>query len=71
MEEPAPLPDSGRHSGEFVAFVAACMAKDPFRRPTAEALLGHPFIRKVGPHLPPRHPHLGYEACNEARNEMQ
>ena len=35
-------------SAECADFLAACMAKDPFQRPGAEALLGHPWIRKVG-----------------------
>ncbi len=47
VEEPVPLPQEGAFSAEFRSFVAACMQKDPFRRPTAEGLLSHPFILKV------------------------
>ena len=43
-----PLPEVGAAcSAEFAAFVGACMAKDPFQRPSAEALLGHSWLRKV------------------------
>ena len=42
-----PVPDERRHSAEFASFVGGCMAKDPFARPCADALLSHPFILKA------------------------
>jgi serine/threonine protein kinase len=50
VEDPLPLPGAADASPEFCDFVAQCMAKDPHRRPSAEALLSHPFILKVLPH---------------------
>jgi serine/threonine protein kinase len=47
VEDPVPVPGAAEASAEFRNFVAQCMAKDPFRRPTAEGLLSHPFILKV------------------------
>ncbi len=47
VEEPVPLPAEGTVSADFRSFVAACMQKDPYKRPTAEGLLSHPFILKV------------------------
>ncbi|KAK9902117.1 hypothetical protein WJX75_004920 [Coccomyxa subellipsoidea] len=46
VEEPVPLPAEGSVSPDFRSFVAACMQKDPYKRPTAEGLLSHPFILK-------------------------
>jgi len=47
VEDPVPLPEEGQLSGEFCSFIEACMQKDPYKRPTAEGLLSHPFILKV------------------------
>lgn len=47
VEDPVPVPDGRRHSPEFASFVGDCMAKDPFERPCADALLSHPFILKA------------------------
>lgn len=47
VEDPVPVPDGRRHSAEFASFVGDCMAKDPFKRPCADALLSHPFILKA------------------------
>lgn len=47
VEEPVPVAAAMEASPEFGDFVLQCMAKDPFRRPTAEGLLSHPFILKV------------------------
>ena len=47
VEDPVPVPDERRHSAEFASFVRDCMAKDPFARPCADALLSHPFILKA------------------------
>nr|BCL66130.1 serine/threonine-protein kinase [Volvox africanus] len=48
LQEDAPLPPAGKFGEEFRDFVRLCLAKEPHRRPTAEVLLGHPFITKVG-----------------------
>jgi len=47
VEEAVPLPAPGACSSEFRDFVAACMQKDPLRRPSAEGLLSHAFILKA------------------------
>ena len=41
---PPTLPDPETWSGEFKSFIALSLTKDPTRRPSAEALLQHPFI---------------------------
>mmetsp|Transcript_39505 Transcript_39505/g.100942 ORF Transcript_39505/g.100942 Transcript_39505/m.100942 type:complete len:484 (-) Transcript_39505:27-1478(-) len=46
VEEPSPIPPPGQFSDEFRDFVAKCLMKDPAQRPTAEALLQHPYITK-------------------------
>ena len=35
----------------FTAFVSACLAKDQTARPSAEALLAHPWLTESQPHL--------------------
>ena len=47
VEEACPLPDSKEHSPEFVDLIKQCLHKDPLQRPTAEALMQHPFLHKV------------------------
>ena len=47
MSDPVPLPDEGVLSPELQDFILQCMRKDPFARPSAEALLSHDFILKV------------------------
>lgn len=42
--EPCPSLPRARFSAELVDFVDACLAKDPRLRPSADALLEHPFI---------------------------
>ena len=44
---PPTLPDPETWSGDFHSFIAACLVKDPNRRPSAEALLHHPFIARA------------------------
>ena len=44
MEEECPLPPPGQCSPELRDFVAQCMRKDPWARPTAEQLMRHPFV---------------------------
>ena len=48
MEEECPLPPPGACSPELRDFLAQCMRKDPFQRPTAEQLLRHPFVQQQG-----------------------
>ncbi|KAL8597913.1 hypothetical protein ACOMHN_063809 [Nucella lapillus] len=38
---------TGAHSKAFKDFVTLCLNKDPDNRPTAKALLDHPFVRKA------------------------
>ena len=48
LTDPVPVPEEGVLSAELQSFVLQCMRKDPFTRPTAEGLLSHNFILKVG-----------------------
>jgi serine/threonine kinase 4 len=44
---PAPkLTDEAKWSGDFHNFLGVCLQRDPAHRPTATALLEHPFIKK-------------------------
>ncbi|KAL9029815.1 MAG: hypothetical protein Q9196_001995, partial [Gyalolechia fulgens] len=45
---PAPRLEGSQYSRDFRDFVAACLVKDPDRRPTAKELLQHRFIRHAG-----------------------
>lgn len=45
---PAPRLEGSQYSHDFRDFVAACLVKDPDRRPTAKELLQHRFIRGAG-----------------------
>ncbi len=45
---PAPRLEGNTHSRDFKDFIAACLMKDPDRRPTAKELLQHRFIRSAG-----------------------
>jgi len=45
---PAPRLEGGKYSRDFKDFIAACLVKDPDRRPTAKELLQHRFIRGAG-----------------------
>ena len=45
---PAPRLEGNTHSRDYKDFVAACLVKDPDRRPTAKELLQHRFIRGAG-----------------------
>ncbi|KAI9846352.1 MAG: hypothetical protein M1837_004205 [Sclerophora amabilis] len=45
---PAPRLEGNEYSREFKDFIAACLVKDPDRRPTAGELLRHKFIRGAG-----------------------
>lgn len=44
----APRLEGNSYSRDFKDFVAACLVKDPDRRPTAKELLQHRFIRGAG-----------------------
>ncbi|KAL9046284.1 MAG: hypothetical protein Q9206_007116 [Seirophora lacunosa] len=45
---PAPRLEGNQYSRDFRDFVAACLSKDPERRPSAKELLQHRFIRSAG-----------------------
>lgn len=45
---PAPRLEGNQYSRDFRDFVAACLVKDPDRRPSAKELLQHRFIRSAG-----------------------
>jgi serine/threonine-protein kinase 24/25/MST4 len=47
-KSPAPRLEGGNYSREFKDFVAACLVKDPDRRPSARELLKHRFIKSAG-----------------------
>nr|BBC28469.1 serine/threonine-protein kinase [Yamagishiella unicocca] len=46
LQEDVPLPPAGEFSEEFRDFVRLCLHKDPHRRPMADQLLEHAFIKK-------------------------
>ena len=43
--DPPRLDKPSKWSGEFNDFVRLCLIKDPNKRPRAEELLGHPFVK--------------------------
>ena len=45
---PAPRLEGDGYSQHLKSFIAACLIKDPDRRPTAAELLQHPFVRTAG-----------------------
>ena len=45
---PAPRLEGSNYSKDFKDFIAACLIKDPDRRPTAKELLQHRYIRAAG-----------------------
>lgn len=45
---PAPRLEGSGYSRDFKEFVAACLVKDPDRRPTAKELLQHRFVKSAG-----------------------
>ncbi|KAL8738885.1 MAG: hypothetical protein Q9181_000412 [Wetmoreana brouardii] len=45
---PAPRLEGNQYSRDFRDFIAACLVKDPDRRPSAKELLQHRFIRYAG-----------------------
>ena len=45
--EPPKLDKPSKWSREFVDFVRLCLIKDPNKRPRAEELLEHPFVREA------------------------
>lgn len=47
-KEKPPRLEGSRFSKEFKDFVTLCLNKEPERRPSARALLKHPFVRKAG-----------------------
>jgi len=55
VEEEVPLPSSKQHSSEFLDLIKQCLEKDPYKRPTAETLMTHPFLQKVA-HIHHRQP---------------
>jgi hypothetical protein len=53
LHDEPPLPPAGAASEELRDFVRCCLETDPRRRPNAEQLLGHHFVRKHAPAAPP------------------
>jgi hypothetical protein len=47
MMERSPIPQGREYSEEFRDFLRLCLQQDPWKRPPAEQLLAHPWIRKV------------------------
>ncbi|KAK5119889.1 hypothetical protein LTR85_007215 [Meristemomyces frigidus] len=47
-KEKPPRLEGSKWAKEFKDFVALCLNKDPDKRPSARALLKHPFIRRAG-----------------------
>ena len=45
---PAPRLEGSGYSRDFKEFVAACLVKDPDRRPSAKELLQHRFVKSAG-----------------------
>ena len=45
---PAPRLEGSNYSKDFKDFIAACLIKDPDRRPTAKELLQHRYIKTAG-----------------------
>ena len=45
---PAPRLEGSNYSKDFKDFIAACLIKDPDRRPTAKELLQHRYIKAAG-----------------------
>ncbi len=43
-----PVLKGKRFSDEFKEFIAACLVKNPLKRPSAKQLLSHPFIKGAG-----------------------
>jgi len=50
--DPPRLDHPNRWSREFNDFLSACLVKDPHRRPSAQDLLKHPFIRDASDRKP-------------------
>lgn len=44
LNDEPPLPPQGQFSDDLRDFIHQCLAKDPYKRPSAEALMQHPFI---------------------------
>lgn len=49
--DPPKLPENEPWSSEFVDFLAQCLTKDPSLRPSAAALLQHPFVANANTDL--------------------
>lgn len=47
-KDPPPIND--RYSSDFKDFVSQCLIKDPVKRPSAETLLEHPFMKDANYH---------------------
>ena len=49
VEDDVPFPAEGACTAELQDLLRKCLCKDPQRRPSAEALIRHPWLQQVSP----------------------